>query len=75
MISIEQVVWFVLYLLGAGLIFGLLVYLIDYVSANFPVMAPFAKFAKIGLMILAVLVLISVILSFMGHPLVRFGYN
>lgn len=75
MISIEQVVWFVLYLLGAGLIFGLLLFLIGYVSDNFPVMAPFAKFAKIGLMILAVLVLISVILSFMGHPLVRFGYN
>lgn len=71
MVSIAGIVAVVLYLLGAGLIFGLLNYLIDYVIANFPTAAPFGKFAKIALMILAVLVLISVILSFMGHPVVR----
>lgn len=70
MISIESIVMVVLYLLGAGLIFGLLNYLIDYVVTNFPTAAPFGKFAKIALMILAVLMLISVILSFMGHPVV-----
>ncbi len=71
MISIESVVMFVLYMLGAGLIFGLLNYLIDYVCSNFPMAAPFAKFAKIGLMIFAVLILIGVVLSFMGHPIVK----
>ena len=70
MISITTVVMFVLYLLGAGLIFGLLNYLIDYVATNFPSAAPFTKFAKIGLVILAVLILIGVILSFMGHPII-----
>ena len=73
MFSIEGVVRFVLYVLGCGLIFGLLFFLIDYVCTSFPVMAMFGKFAKIGLVILAVLVLIGIILSFMGHPIVNFG--
>lgn len=72
MFSIESIVHLVLYLLGAGLIFALLMYLINYVSTEFPTMGPFAKFAKIALVILAVLVLIGVVLSFMGHPIVRF---
>ncbi len=71
MISIETVVWFVLYMLGTGLIFGLLVYLVNYVGAQFAGLAPFVRFAKIGLMICAILILIGVILSFMGHPIVR----
>lgn len=70
-ISIASVVTFVLWILGAGLIFGLLMYLIDYVSSNFPTMSPFARFAKIGLMILAILILISVVLQFMGFPIVQ----
>ena len=73
MFSIEGVVMFVLYLLGCGLIFGLLMYLINYVSGQFPSMEPFAKFARIGLVILAVLVLIGIILAFMGHPIVSFN--
>ena len=75
MFSIEGVVMFVLYMLGCGLIFGLLFLLIDYVSSQFTVLAPFGKFAKIGLMILAVLVLIGVILAFMGHPIVTFNHG
>ena len=71
-ISIESVVWFVLYLLGCGAIFGLLMWLISYVESNFPTMQPFAKFARIALVVLAVLVLIGIILSFMGRPVVRF---
>lgn len=71
MFSIESIVRIVLYLLGAGLIFGLLMYLIDYVSTQFPSVGPFAKFARIALVVLAVLVLIGVLLSFMGHPIVR----
>lgn len=69
-ISIESVVWFVLYTLGAGAIFGLLLYLIKYVEGTFPEMALFCKFARIGLVILAILVLISIILAFMGHPII-----
>lgn len=72
MFSIESVVMFVLYLLGCGLIFALLLYLINYVAGQFPGVEPFAKFARIGLVILAVLVLIGVVLSFMGHPIVVF---
>lgn len=71
MFSIESVVRLVLYLLGAGLIFALLMYLINYVSSEFPSMGPFAKFARIALVVLAVLVLIGVLLSFMGHQVVR----
>lgn len=64
----NSIVSFVIYLIGAGLIFGLLNYLIDYVTSNFPSSAPIAKFAKVGLMVFAILFLISVILNFMGHP-------
>ena len=70
-ISIEAVVHFVLYVLGVGLIFGLLFWLISYVEREFPSISLFAKFARIGLVILAVLVLIGIVLSFMGHPIVR----
>ena len=72
-LSMEAVVMFVLYLLGAGCIFGLLLYLINYIESNFPDIGLFAKFARIGLVVLAVLVLIMVILSFIGHPLVTFN--
>lgn len=71
-ISIESVVWFVLYLLGVGMIFGLLLWLIGYVEMNFPTIQPFGRFARIALVILAVLILIGVILAFMGHPIIRF---
>ena len=71
-ISIEQVVWFILYILGVGMIFGLLMWLITYVEANFPSMQPFGRFARIALVILGVLLLIGIILAFMGHPIVRF---
>ncbi|HUD10804.1 MAG TPA: hypothetical protein VMS08_00215 [Candidatus Saccharimonadia bacterium] len=71
MFTIESVVWAVLFLLGAGLIFGLLMYLINYVCGQFPVMEPFAKAARIVLVVMAVLVLIGFILSLMGHPIVR----
>ena len=73
MISIESVVMAVLYLLGCGVVFALLMYLVNYVCGQFPSMEPFAKFARILLVVLAVLVLIGLVLSFMGHPIVRFG--
>jgi hypothetical protein len=72
MISIEGVVQVILYLLGAGIVFGLLLYLINYVGGQFPGAGPFVKIARIILVVLAVLVLIGVVMALMGHPLVRF---
>ena len=68
-VSIETVVWFVLFILGAGCIFGLLMWLISYMERETPTVAPFAKFARIALVIGAVLMLIFIILGFMGHPI------
>ena len=71
MFSIENVVWAVIYLLGCGLIFALLFFLINYVAKQFPGIEPFAKFARILLVVLMVLVLIGFVLSMMGHPILR----
>ena len=68
-VSIESVVWFVLFILGAGAIFGLLMWVIGYCEREFPSIQPFGKFARIALVIGAVLVLIFIILGFMGHPI------
>lgn len=66
MISITTVVHVVLYLIGCGLIFALLNYLIDYIK----VPEPWNRGAKIALVVLGVLILIYLILSFMnGVPL------
>lgn len=71
MISLEDVVWAVLYLLGAGLIFGLLFWLISYCEKEAsPSATVFFKFARIFLVVAAVFVLIGMILAFMGHPLI-----
>lgn len=71
-LSIEDVVWTIIWILCVGAIFGLLMYLITYVETNFPTMQPFGRFARIVLVVLGVLVLIGFILSFMGHPIIRF---
>lgn len=75
MIGIETVVWIVIYLLVAGLIFGLLYFLVNFIGTQVggAAGALFIKFGKIVLVILAVLVLIGILLSLVGHPLVRFG--
>lgn len=75
MISLATVVSLVLYLLLAGAIFGLCIFLINYVAAQFPSepMSLFAKVAKIILVVLAVLVLIGVLLNLAGYPVVRLG--
>ena len=67
MISIETVVQVVVYLLVAGAIFWLLSWLIDYCGTP----EPFRKFARVFLAVCAVLVLISLLLSFIGHPIIR----
>ncbi len=76
MIDLSTVVILVLYILAAGAVFGLLFWLIGYVERQFQgeVMTMFAKFARIGLVILAVLVLIGIIISiFGGTPIFRWG--
>lgn len=72
-ISIEQVVSFVVYIIVIGLVFGLLFWLLVYCEGQFPSALPFFKFGRIVLVILAVLVLIGVILGLAGHPIVRFS--
>ena len=70
MIAIETVVYLFLFLLAAGAVFGLLFYLVKYCEAEFPSFPLFFKAARILLVIGAVLVLISIILDFAGHPLI-----
>lgn len=67
MIGIEQLVSVVVYLIVAGLILWLLHWLIGYCSLP----EPFAKVARIILAVFAVLVIISVLLSLIGRPIVR----
>ncbi len=61
-ISISQAIHVILYLIVAGVIFGLLWWLIDYCA----IPEPFAKVARVILAVLAVLVVISVLLSLVG---------
>ena len=70
--SIEAVVQFVVDLLVIGVIFGILFWLADYVSTKFPRVAPFADVAKVVLVIFACLVLIGLLLSFLGYPVLVF---
>lgn len=62
MISLEGVVRLVLYLVVAGLILYLLHFLIGY--AGLP--EPFAKVAKVILMVVAVLIVVGLLLSLVG---------
>lgn len=68
MISLSAAVSILLYIIVAGLVFGLLWWLVDYVGLP----APFAKVAHVILAILAVLVIISMLLSLVsGQPVFR----
>lgn len=69
MISIEGAVMVIIYLIVGGLIFGLLWWLIDYCA----IPEPFNKIARVVLAVLAVLVVIGILLSFIGHPIIRAG--
>jgi hypothetical protein len=68
MIALESLVYAVVYLIIAGLILWLLHWLIGY--AGLP--EPFAKVARVILAIFAVLIIIGVLLSLVGRPIVRF---
>lgn len=63
----EAVISAVIWIICLGVVFWLLNWLIDYVS----VPEPFAKIVRIILAVAAVILLINVILSIAGHPLIR----
>jgi len=68
MISLSAAVTVIIYLIVAGLIFGLLWWLVGYIQ----VPEPFNKFLRVALAILAVLVIIGILLSLVtGQPLFR----
>lgn len=67
LISGEGVINTLVWLVCVGLVFGLLWWLIDYVALP----EPFAKVARVILAVAAVIVLINVLLSLAGHPIVR----
>jgi uncharacterized membrane protein len=62
MISLSAAVMVFVYLLIAGLVFGLLWWLVGYIGLP----EPFNKAARVVLAILAVLVIIGVLISLMG---------
>ncbi len=66
-LSVEGLVELVIYLLIVGGIFWLLLWLIGYCGLP----EPFAKVAKVIIMVVGVLILINVLLGFAGHPLVN----
>ena len=69
MIALEGVVYIVVLLIVAGLIFWLLSWLIDYVGLP----EPFHKVARVVLAVAAVLVVIAALLHLVGVPLFRWG--
>ena len=68
MISGAALITAVVYLVVLGLVFWLLWWLVDYVAPP----EPFRKIANVILAIAAVLIVISVLLGLVGHPLIRF---
>lgn len=68
MISLSAAVSIVIYLVVGGLVLWLLFFLIGYINPP----EPFKKVANVVLMVLAVLVCIGVLLSFLnGQPMFR----
>ena len=67
MVSLSSLLAVVVYLIVAGLIFWLLWWLIEYVGLP----EPFNKVARVILAVLAVFVCVSILLSLVGYPLVR----
>ena len=66
-LSLQGLVELVIYLAIVGGVLWLLLWLISYIGLP----EPFAKVAKIIIMIVGVLILINVLLGFAGHPVVR----
>ena len=68
MIGIDAMVNLIVWLIFVGAVFGLLWWLIGFVG----IPEPFNKAARVVLAVFAVLLLISLLLSFVGHPVVDF---
>lgn len=76
MVDLQMVVQIVLWLLIAAAVFGLLLWLVHLVGGLFPgeTAQLFVKVARVVLAVLAVLLLIGLLLSFVSHtPLFRWG--
>ncbi len=72
MITLQEVVYIFMYLLGAGLIFGILWGVVYFCQKKFPNVPPmFFTGAQIFLVIAGALVLIGIILHAMGAPLIN----
>lgn len=66
MISLQSLVSAVVYLIIGGLIVWLLLWLIDYLKLP----EPFGKVARVVIVVVSVLIVISVLLGLAGHPIV-----
>lgn len=74
-ISLSGVVKLIVFLLVAAGVFGLLFFLVEYIGKQFPGegSAMFVKFAKIALVVMGILIIITILLSFVGAvPAIRF---
>lgn len=67
MITATGIIYAVIYLIIIGLVFWLLWWLINYINPP----EPFRKIANVVLAIAAVLVVISILLGIVGHPVLR----
>ena len=66
-LSLQGLVELVIYLAIVGGVLWLLLWLIGYIGLP----EPFAKVAKIIIMVVGVLILINVLLGFAGSPIIR----
>lgn len=75
MISIETVVAAFLFLLGCAAIFGIMFAILWYVEKTFPgeTTSMICRFARIFLFIAAGLILIGLVLSLMGYPIIDYN--
>ena len=69
MISGEGLLSLLIQVIVGGMIFGLLWWLLDVVALR----EPFAKFARVILVLAAVVFLVNILLGFTGHPLIYWG--
>lgn len=71
MVGIDQIVWFVFIAIVIIGILALLWWLIDYCDSKLPM--PMAwNIVRVVFVVLIVFLLISILLSMLGHPIVRF---
>lgn len=66
MITLSALVQVILFIIIAGVIFWLLWWLVNYIGLP----EPFAKVARVVLAVAAVFVLIALLMSLAGHPII-----